>query len=208
MPRLVADSPCHRAGARVRRAAAEPGPHFSMRFVAGQPGLLRDFDTAGREDGTATLGAAFGGARWSTTFRVAGVTDPADRHALRFDGSELTLRAGNWLLGVNALDRWWGPGQQSSLILSTNARAIPALMLDRATALAPKWRALRWIGPWRFTALAGRAEGSRQDVPQPYFMGMRFEMAEYVVDSPRSACSAAKAGSAGWTPYGGCSSAR
>jgi hypothetical protein len=147
-----------------------------MRLIAGHPGLLRDFETAGREDGTATLAAAFGGERWSTTLVVAGVTDPTDDHALRFDGSELTLRAGNWLLGLNALDRWWGPGQQSSLILSNNARPIPALMLDRATSTPFAWRGLHWIGPWRFTTLLGQADGSRQDVPSPHFMGMRFEM--------------------------------
>lgn len=175
--RIDDDSPLQDVLGRVRRAAEDvPSGTFGMRFVAGHPGLLRDFETSGREDGTATLSAAFGGPRWSTTLVVGGVTDPADHHALRFDGSELTLRAGNWLIGANALDRWWGPGQQGSLILSSNARPIPALMLDRATALAPGWRLFRWVGPWRFTALAGRADGARQDVQHPYFMGMRFEM--------------------------------
>ena len=171
------DSPLQGVLDRVQRAAAGPeSGTFGMRLIAGHQGLLRDFETAGREDGTATLAAAFGGERWSTTLVVAGVTDPTDNHALRFDGSELTLRAGNWLLGVNALDRWWGPGQQGSLILSSNARPIPALMLDRATSMPFAWRGLRWIGPWRFTTLLGQADGSRQDVPSPYFMGMRFEM--------------------------------
>jgi hypothetical protein len=175
--RLAEDSPFQDVLARLRRAAEVPASGtFGMRFVAGHPGLLRDFETPGREDASATLSAAFGGPRWSTTLVVGGVTDPADRHALRFDGSELTLRAGNWLIGANALDRWWGPGQQGSLILSSNARPIPALVLDRATALEPGWRLFRWIGPWRFTALAGRAEGDRDDFRHPYFMGMRFEM--------------------------------
>jgi hypothetical protein len=162
---------------RVRRVAVghESGT-FSTHFVAGHPGLLRDFETAGREDATATLSAAFSGTRWSTTLVAAGVTDPADNHALRFDGSELTVAWGNWLLSANALERWWGPGQQSSLILSNNARPIPALMLDRAAALAPEGRLLSWIGPWRFTALLGQADGSLRDIARPYFTGLRFEM--------------------------------
>jgi hypothetical protein len=171
------ESPYATVLARVRRAAAgEPSGTFRARFAAGRAALLRDFDTPAREDGTASLSAAFDGRFGSATLVAAGVTDPADHHTVRLDGSELTLRAGNWLLGANLLDRWWGPGQQSSLILSNNARPLPALMLDRATALAPGWRVLHWIGPWRFTALAGQAEGSRQDVQRPYFMGMRFEM--------------------------------
>lgn len=172
--RIEEDSPLQIVLDRVRRAAVGPGSGtFSMRLVAGHSGLLRDFETAGREDGSATLAAAFGGTRWSTTLVVAGVTDPADRHALRFDGSEVTLRAGNWLLGVNALDRWWGPGQQGSLILSSNARPVPALMLDRAESVPWGFRPLSWLGPWHFTMFVGRMEGARRDIPNPLLMGMR-----------------------------------
>ena len=171
---VAEDSPLRYVLERVRRASAEPASGaLSMRFVAGHPGLLRDFETPGREDGTATLGAAFGGQRWSTTLVVGGVTDPADHHVLRFDGSEATLRAGNWLLGVNALDRWWGPGQQGSLILSSNARPVPALMLDRAESVPWGFRPLSWLGPWHFTLFVGRMEGARRDIPNPLLMGMR-----------------------------------
>ena len=171
------DSPLAPVLARVRRAAeGEASGTFRTRLVLGRAGLLRDFDTPAREDGTASLTAAFDGRFGSATLVAQGVTDPKDDHALRLDGSELTLQAGNWLLGVNLLDRWWGPGQQSSLILSNNARPIPAVMLDRATSPAPGSRLLHWIGPFRFTTLFGQADGSRQDVNRPFFMGMRFEM--------------------------------
>jgi hypothetical protein len=158
------------------RFAPRARPRVELSAAAGRSGLLRDFDSPAREDGNLGLSVTAAGDRWSATAAVGGVTDPTDGHALRFDGSELTVRAGNWLLGINAMDRWWGPAQQGSLILSSNARPIPALVFDRATSPAPSSRVLHWIGGWRFTALVGQAEGDRRDVPRPYFMGMRFEM--------------------------------
>lgn len=170
------DSPYEAVLARVRAAVSGAEPARSVRVVAGRPALLREFGTAAREEGTLSVRAGMGGARWSASGVLSAVTSAADHQPLRLDGSELTLRLGNWLVGPNLLDRWWGPGQQGSLILSNNARPIPALMLDRATSVPFGLRGLRWIGPWRFTALLGRADGSRGDVDHPYFMGMRFEM--------------------------------
>jgi hypothetical protein len=48
----------------------------------------------------------------------------------------LTLPAllGNWSTSLGKVDRWWGPGWDGSLILSTNARPIPAISLDRRIA--------------------------------------------------------------------------
>lgn len=174
------DSPYGEVLARVRAAVTGNASSRGARLTGGHPGLLRDFETAGREDGNLSLWASVGAERWSATGVLSGVTDPDpgedDHHPVRLDGSELTWRAGNWLLGPNLMDRWWGPGQQSSLILSNNARPIPALLLDRATSVPFRMRGLRWIGPWRFTAMLGRAEGSRQDVGHPYVMGMRLEL--------------------------------
>ena len=45
----------------------------------------------------------------------------------RLDGTYGSMRLGNWLLTVGELDRWWGPGWDGSLLLSSNARPIPAI---------------------------------------------------------------------------------
>ena len=50
---------------------------------------------------------------------------------LTVDGSYLAARLGNWSGRVGKIDRWWGPGWDGSLIMSTNARPIPAVSLDR-----------------------------------------------------------------------------
>lgn len=161
--------------ARVRERVGGADELSGVSMVGGHPGLLRDFETPGREDGNFSAWATTGEQNWSATLVVTGVTDAPDRHSLRLDGSELTLHVGNWLLSQNVLDRWWGPGMQNSLILSNNARPIPAITIDRAQSVPFDSRWLHWIGPWRLTTLLGRMEGSRHDVRHPLYWGARVE---------------------------------
>ncbi|HBC34390.1 MAG TPA: capsule assembly Wzi family protein, partial [Marinobacter adhaerens] len=45
-------------------------------------------------------------------FSPSAVADPLDGEEFRLDGSYVAATAGNWVLGVGAIDRWWGPGWQ------------------------------------------------------------------------------------------------
>jgi hypothetical protein len=144
-----------------------------MRVTAGRPGLLRDYGTPGRE--TLELQSVGGAStdRWSVTLAATGAAAPDDDHSLRLDGSELSVRLGNWLFSANQLERWWGPGWDGSLILSTNARPMPGISFDRQDSSPFDIPILRWIGPWRFTGFLAGMEENRADVQQPLFMGMR-----------------------------------
>jgi len=143
------------------------------RVIAGQAGLLRDFDTLGRSNGELTVTAGKTTGRYNVLLSLTGVVDAEDGKKARFDGSDVTLRLGNWMLGLNQMDRWWGPGHSGSLILSTNARPMPALSLDRARSLPFDLPVLRWLGPWRFSGFVGVMESDRPDVDQPLYMAMR-----------------------------------
>ncbi len=94
---------------------------------------------------------------------------------LALDGSYLAVRLGNWSASLGMVDRWWGPGWDGSLILSTNARPIPAISIDRRVSepFDSKW--LSWLGPWSFHSFIGRLEEERT-VPNPYLWGMRGEV--------------------------------
>jgi len=144
-----------------------------VRLTAGQPGLLRDDSTLGRENGELTTVGGASTDRYGITLAATGVVDASDGQDIRFDGSDVTVRWGNWLFSANQMDRWWGPGRDGSLILSTNARPMPAVSLDRFRSLPVNFPVLRWLGPWRFSGFLGLGEQHRPDVDQPAFMGMR-----------------------------------
>ena len=142
-------------------------------LAAGHPGLLRDYDTPGREDGGASAQVVDYGYRWAAELNFTYAVDPRDGQPFRLDGSNITARFGNWLLSLNTLDKWWGPSYETSLILSNNARPMPALVLDRATSAPLDVPFLRWLGPWRFIVYFATEEGHRPDIDNSLFFGNR-----------------------------------
>lgn len=141
--------------------------------TAGRAGLLRDDATLGRDELEVRSRGGATTDRWGLAIEATGVVSPADGKRWRLDGSELTVRWGNWLFSANALPRWWGPGRDGSLILSTNARPMPGLSLDRMASRPFDFPVLRWFGPWRFSAFLAAMESHRPDVDHPLFGGMR-----------------------------------
>jgi hypothetical protein len=146
---------------------------FEVQAVAGEAGLFRDFDTLGREDAELNARADYATDRMAFTFKIAGVADPADDESVRLDGSNASVQFGNWLLSANTLDRWWGPAHESSLILSSNARPMPTIVVERASARAFETPWLSWLGPWRFSFGISRMESEREDIDAPLFMAWR-----------------------------------
>ena len=164
--------------ARVRAATAMPEDAATWRIrevgiTAGEPALLRHEGTLGRENLELTSSGGATTDRYNITLSATGALDPADGQELRFDGSDVSVRWGNWIFSANQMDRWWGPGRDGSLILSNNARPMPALSLDRIRSLPVDLPVLRWLGPWRFSGFLGLMENHRSDVDRPLFMGMR-----------------------------------
>ncbi len=164
--------------ARVQAATAAPSDASvwkirEVSLTAGQPALLRDYGTPGRENGELTTTGGASTDRYSVTLSATGVLDPSDNQHLRFDGSDISIRWGNWLVSANEQERWWGPGYDGSLILSTNARPMPAVSLSRIRSTPFNLPVLRALGPWNFTTFFGLGEQHRADVDEPLFMGMR-----------------------------------
>ncbi|MDU0353393.1 capsule assembly Wzi family protein [Paraglaciecola aquimarina] len=79
-----------------------------------------------------------------------------------FDQSFVSYTLDNWQLRIGAINQWWGPAQSSSLILSNNARPIPAIAISRSQAVTSKSAWLSWLGPWFFTAQLGQLEQHRK----------------------------------------------
>ena len=159
--------------ARIEFALAPAGSTWFFFFF--DPSDLRTFDDAPRA--TAEVGMR---TRWSAesgelaaVLQVRAVADPADHQYLRPDGSYVMDRQGNWLVSAGWQDRWWGGGRDGSLQLSSNARPVFALSLDREVSTPFETRWLSWMGPWSFGTFFGALENHRSDSNHALLWGAR-----------------------------------
>lgn len=141
---------------------------------AADPTQLRTFEDTPREEGEAALSADWLGQRFAWKLSATVVADPDDDKTYRADGSYAAMSAGNWMLSAGYLDRWWGPGWEGSLILSSNARPLPAIAIDRNEPTPFDVPVLRWLGPWRISTFMGQYESDR-DYENPLMWGFRTE---------------------------------
>jgi hypothetical protein len=154
--------------ARVRRLAREASATgfsgFGVRISgAYDPVELRDFADTPREEGEVAMRASWLYEHIALNLQGTYVVDPDDNKDWRADGSYVGVNIGNFMISAGMMERWWGPGWDSSLILSTNARPIPTITLERNYTDPFKSKWLSWIGPWRASIAMGQAES--HDVP-------------------------------------------
>lgn len=147
---------------------------FNSRLSAAEkPMAIRSFEDTPRGRAELSLGMTYTGS-WYTASINAQVLDVAgEEEDFRADRSVIATAFGNWSVSVNTLDRWWGPGWDGSIILSNNARPIPAISIDRTFTDAFDTKLLSWLGPWDFSMHFGQFESDRA-VPDAQFFGMRF----------------------------------
>ena len=159
-----------------RAQQASPGFRTELE-VAGtnEVAMVQGFDRGPMAEATVKLDVQWQGQNWAFGLSPAYAHNPDDDENARLDGSYLAATAGNWVFGAGAIDRWWGPGWQSSLILSNNARPLPSVWLNRKDASAPQSSWLSWVGPWQFTVFAGQYEKERK-VPEAKLIGMRLNV--------------------------------
>lgn len=108
----------------------------------------------------------------SGRLKFTSADNAVDDQALRLDGSYIAVHTKNWALGYGALDRWWGPAWQQSLILSHTARPTNGFFIKRDSNTASTWPVLSWFGPWQFTLVANTFEEERH-VPNTRFLASR-----------------------------------
>ena len=158
-----------RAQREARRGQYSFGGHLSAAEDAAQ---IRGFSNTPREQGEIGAGFSWFSKHLTIDLNASLVDQPVDGEDVRGDGSQIGVDLGNWSIAASTMDRWWGPGWDGSLILSNNARPIPALTIGRnkTKAFESKW--LSWIGPWDMNVIFGQLEEERV-VPNAQFFGMR-----------------------------------
>lgn len=151
---------------------ASTGAQLTLGGATQEP-LYTSFSSQVEDEATSQIALYSMGEHWAANLAIGYVDGERDDTHLRFDDTYLAGIVGNWQLGVGAIDRWWGPGWQSSLALSNNARPVPGLWLSRHMPLAPESPWLSWIGPWDLQVIAGQLENDRA-IPQTLLLGARF----------------------------------
>ncbi len=145
---------------RLARNASGVGFHGTGLRASGgtEPSRLRGFADAPREEGELAMRASWLTDHLAVNLQVTAVTDPADGKEIRADGSYLGINIANFMISAGYMERWWGPGWDGNLLLSTNARPIPSVTLERNYTDPFKSRWLSWIGPWRASIAVGETE--------------------------------------------------
>ncbi len=135
--------------------------------------VVRDFSGGAREDVDTRLSVD---KHWSSAFaRLAlNFRDDSNGNNVNFDGSYIAKAWRNLVFYGGKNEKWWGPGFDTSLILSTNARPMTKVGISRLVPKPIDFPVLKWLGPWSFDIFAGRLENDRDDFDHPLIMGMRF----------------------------------
>lgn len=145
-------------------------PHVRVGF-ASEPIAIRSFSSTPRAEGELEAGISYTGDRLSYNLNLTRAWDSPDDW--RVDGSYIGFAIRNWSFVAGLPERWWGPGMQSSLILSTNARPLPQIGVQRLSVDGFERPWLRWIGPWSVTSFIGQFDDERV-VDDALLFGVRF----------------------------------
>jgi Capsule assembly protein Wzi len=155
------------AANRVRRRAMEQtqtGTRFGAQVnAATSPSSVRGFDAMGRGHYQAAVTVETN-VNPGTSFRLSlGVIQDRATGLTSFmpDGTYVSQRLGPALVYVGYLSHWWGPGWNSALSLSNNARPFPHVGVRHFDTKQSESRWLRWLGPWQGEFLVGLLDDDR-----------------------------------------------
>ena len=141
--------------------------------AAAEPRVIRTFEDTPREQAEAGVAFSWTNSRFTANLSAAYADDPVDGEEFRPDDTYVGVALGNWMVTAGWQERWWGPGNDASSILSSNVRPRPGVTLQRnlSTPFETKW--LSWLGPWNLTTFMEHLDDERV-TDDPLLWGFRF----------------------------------
>ncbi len=100
------------------------------------------------------------GNSWALKTSVQFTQDAQNNKKRNYEGSYFAGMFDNWVVSADQLSQWWGPGNDTTLALSNNAIAFPAVRLTRHNSTSIDLPVLNWLGPMSFTTYFGFQEHS------------------------------------------------
>jgi hypothetical protein len=129
--------------------------------LASEAAQFRHFGSDYREKQQATASVSFQSEYLAGKGSLTQVKEASDGKNTRPDDSYLALVLDRWTLSAGYIEQWWGPGVDSSLHKSTNARPMPGVMLTGYHPTEYDYSWLNWLGPWVFQSSVSRMEHER-----------------------------------------------
>lgn len=145
---------------KAYRAKSELGVQTAQISIAARTKStpFRSFGYQPREEFESSVSTSWLSKWTSGNIQLNVINDSSDGDDFTLDGSSFGVALGNWVVALEQVDRWWGPGWDGSLILSNNARPIPSVSFTRITPDAFENKYLNWIGPWTFNTFLGQLD--------------------------------------------------
>ncbi len=150
--RVLAKLDSHDGDGRALHAAGE----FRL---SSEPNLVRDFGNHARDEADIRAGINYDSEHFAAHLRVGALSNvDGDGYRFALDGSYASTLLGNWQAYGGWVEKWYGPGHATSLILSNNARPYPKLGITRNSPEAFETKWLSWLGPWQLDFNVGLLE--------------------------------------------------
>jgi len=141
--------------------------------AASENNRFASFGDTFRDKNTIQLSSSVVGKRWAGKLNYSYVDDPIDSDDYRLDDSYLAFNWGNWVISAGLQNRWWGPGWDTNMALTNNARPIPSVSLSRNTSEGFDLPFFDDINiPWTMTTFMGKMENERT-IPNTLLWGFR-----------------------------------
>ena len=122
---------------------------------------ITQFGEQRREKNSRNIAVDWIGNNIAGRLNINTISNATDGDDFNLDGSYFAFLTHNWVITAGKYDRWWGPGWNSSSLLSSNARPIPTLAIQRNATSAIETNGLKWLGDWQFNAFLSELEKQR-----------------------------------------------
>lgn len=157
-----------------RRATRADRAQQSLSLSAvNQSQLLRHFGDNARDEAQLTLRRNGISEHFAYNLELSRVKNPWDGDRTHYDNSYFGVVWGNWIGMIGNVEKWWGPGWNSNLILTNNARPTPGLTLQRNYSEPFKWPLLNYLGPWTTHLFISKLDDERH-INDAKLVGMTF----------------------------------
>ena len=161
--------------AALRRVRAKIPTEINVRakaYISDEADYFRGFQDNGRSKYSVETSLEYNLDNTSIHINGEYNDDGNGNNNINLDGSYLSQDFANWSLYVGSVERWWGPGRETTSILSTNARPMPSIGIRRVEPKPFQTKWLSWMGPWSAELFVSKMDKNRY-IPEPIFVGMR-----------------------------------